>query len=269
MTPGFDRVLSFEKVANFRDFGYWRAADGARVAVGRLFRSGHLHYATDTDLARMEALGIVSVTDLRHPGEQRAQPSRWIGKLPLKLIEEPAAERSTSVGGRAEPPHIKALRANAQDLASMQEFMAANYVEMPFDVRLVTLFRRYFETLASGNGVMLIHCAAGKDRTGILAWLTHRALGVHRDDALEDFLLSNATGGATERLRQGRRYMEKVHGITASDEVLGSLLSVEPEYLERCEASLVAHSGSVDGYLADVLAVNQARRDRIRASLLV
>ena len=85
---------------------------------------------------------------------------------------------------------------------------------------------------------------------------------------MEDFLLSNAVGDAAERLRQGRRYMAKVHGITASDEVLGSLLSVEPDYLERCEASLVAHSGSVDGYLADMLAVGPARRDRIRALLL-
>lgn len=75
----------------------------------------------------------------------------------------------------------------------MQEFMATNYVEMPFDIRSVTLFRRYFETLASGNGAMLIHCAAGKDRTGILAWLTHRALGVHRDDALEDFSRATRT----------------------------------------------------------------------------
>lgn len=91
MPPGFDRVLSFEKVANFRDFVSWRAADGARAAVGRLFRSGHLLYETDTDLARMEALGIASVPDLRHLGEQRALPSRWIGKLPFKLIEEPAA----------------------------------------------------------------------------------------------------------------------------------------------------------------------------------
>lgn len=268
MSAGFERVLALQKVGNFRDFGRWRVAGGAWVARGKLFRSAHLHKATEADLARIAGLGIVTVTDLRHPGEQRAQPGAWIGKLDLQLIEEPAGDSSTSGAHRAEPPHLKALRANASDLAAMREFMAGQYTEMPFDPRHVALFRRYFETLARTDGPMLIHCAAGKDRTGILVWLTHRLLGVHPDDAMEDFLLSNATGDRSEQLRQARRYMDKVHGITASDEVFGALVTVEPGYIECCEAALVSHSGSVDRYLAEVLAVAPSRRDRIRDRLI-
>ena len=268
MTSEIERVFKLEGVNNFRDFGGWRAAEGTRVVTGRLFRCAHLHHATNTDIAHIGSLGIATVTDLRRPGERQAQPSAWIGKLSLKLIEEPAEDRMSRISDDAEPPHLHAFRASDRNLAAMREFLAAHYAEMPFDVRHVALFRRYFEALARGDGAMLIHCAAGKDRTGILAWLTHRLLGVHPDDAMEDFLLSNSAADIADRLPQARRFMEKVCGASISDEAIGALLSVEPNYIQRCEAALVARSGSVDGYLADVLAVDAVQRDRIRTELL-
>ena len=54
-----------------------------------------------------------------------------------------------------------------------------------------TCFRRYFQALAAAEGPVLIHCAAGKDRTGILAALTHHLVGVHADDIVADYLLTN------------------------------------------------------------------------------
>lgn len=268
MTRDIDRIMRLEGIGNFRDFGGWRAAGGAQVATGRLFRCATLHRATESDLARIVSLSIATVTDLRHASEQRAQPSAWIGKLPLALIEVPVAHGAGPAERGFEPPHLEALRANLQDLGAMREFLAAIYSEMPFDARLVALFRRYFETLAQDDRPCLIHCAAGKDRTGVLAWLTHRVLGVHRDDAMDDFLLSNAAGDMDGRLRQARRYMERVYGINPSDAAVGALLSVEPDYIHRCEAALVAHSGSVDSYLEGVLAIDPVRRDQIRALLL-
>ena len=62
--------------------------------------------------------------------------------------------------------------------------------------------------------------------------------------------------------------MEKVYGATISDEAIGALLSVEPGYIQRCEAALVARSGSVDRYFADLIAIAPVRRDRIRTELL-
>src|SRR6185369_6337959 len=63
------RVLRFDGINNFRDYGGWRAQDGARVVTGKLYRSAHLQRASEADLGRIAELGIATVTDLRHPAE--------------------------------------------------------------------------------------------------------------------------------------------------------------------------------------------------------
>lgn len=81
-------MLRLDALDNFRDFGGWRAAGGARVCWGRLFRSAHHAQATATDLDRIGALGIATVTGLRHPSEQRREPSAWIDRFFFDLIKE-------------------------------------------------------------------------------------------------------------------------------------------------------------------------------------
>jgi protein tyrosine/serine phosphatase len=268
MIPPDERVLKLEAVNNFRDYGGWRAADGAMVATGRLFRSAHMHRATAADIDRIGALGIATVTDLRRPSEQQAQPGAWIGKLPLAVIEEPADESDADLAYGEDPPHIRALRAGGFSPVAMRKFLADNYEELPYIGRHIALFRRYFNALATGSDAMLIHCAAGKDRTGILAWLTHRVLGVHPDDAMADYLLSNTAGNIAARLPQALEYMESVFGRPVGDAAIITLLSVEPDYIQRCEAALVARSGSVEGYVADVLGIDATTQRRIREGLL-
>lgn len=88
------------------------------------------------------------------------------------------------------------------------------------------MFSRYFDALANGAGAVLIHCAAGKDRTGILARLTHHVLGVHPDDAMEDYMLSNKAGNPAERLPILKRRMEAKHQRAISDEAIYARLTV-------------------------------------------
>lgn len=265
MNEEWQRVLPFEGVNNFRDYGGWRARDGARVATGALFRSAHHARATAGDAAWMRRLGIATVTDLRHPREQAVQPSAWLGTIELDVIEE--ADPDATDDGQ-EAPHMAAFRHSDFSPDSMRSFMTGHYGEMPYDARLVALYRRYFAALAASDGPVLIHCAAGKDRTGILAALTHHVLGVHPDDALEDYLLSNKAGNLAERLPFVRRSMEENYQRQIPDEALYALLSVEPGYLVRCRAALEERSGSIDRYLAETLGVGAAEREKICSRLL-
>ncbi|EQA98476.1 tyrosine-protein phosphatase [Sphingobium baderi] len=264
MTTLWERVLKLDAVHNFRDYGGWRAADGARVATGRLFRSAHHAHATEGDVERIGRLGILTVTDLRHPEEQREEPSAWIGKLAFGVIEEPEEDQ----GVKGEAPHIAAFRNSDFSPQSMRAFMITHYGEMPYDPRHVAMFRRYFDALASQDGGILIHCAAGKDRTGILAALTHHVLGVHSDDALEDYLLSNEAGNIAKRLPRLRRNMEKRYNRVIAEEAMHALLTVEEAYIARCWAALGEKSGSVDAYLTDMLGVDEGKRRLIREKLL-
>jgi protein tyrosine/serine phosphatase len=263
-----DRVKAFDGINNFRDFGGWRTGSGGRIATGVLFRSAHLARASDSDLARMLALGITDVIDLRQAAEQAEQPSAWIGRLALAVIEEPDDAGSSEAFDARLAPHLAAFAKSDFSAGAMRDLLAGHYRTMPYERRNIALFRRYFQRLATGHGGMLIHCAAGKDRTGILVRLTHHVLDVHPDDALEDYLLSNTAGNLAARLPRLKRHMEQVHGRSIDSEAIRTLLSVEPAYIAQCWMALRSKSGSVDNYLADVLGVEKFVKQQIRKRLL-
>lgn len=258
-------MIRFDRVNNFRDYGDLPSRVGGRVRKGRLFRSAHLSRASEDDVARLAGLGLATVADLRHPGEQAAHPSRWLGEIPVKVIDEPDHEG----GETQDAPHIDAFRKSDFSAAAMRDLLAGFYSEMPFDPRHIALFSRYFDALATNDGGMLIHCAAGKDRTGILAWLTHHILGVHPDDAMEDYLLSNDAANIAERLPGLRIQMEKSYGRPITEEAILGMLRVDPRFIDGLLDALAARFGSTDGYLVDALGVDPARQEAIRARLLV
>jgi protein tyrosine/serine phosphatase len=261
----WDRVIRMEAINNFRDYGDLPVAGGGRVCKGRLFRAAHLARASAADLARLAELGITTVTDLRHPSEQELQPGAWIGRLPIAVIEEPAPEDQQI----HEAPHIAAFRESDFSAAALRDFLSGHYRIMPFDPRHVAMFRRYFAALAGQDGGMLIHCAAGKDRTGILAWLTHHVLGVHPDDAMADYLLSNDAANIAERLPAVRARLQETYGRPISEEAMYGMLTVTPEFIASLIDALTENAGSVDAYLADVVGLDAAGRDALRARLIV
>ncbi|WP_421938099.1 tyrosine-protein phosphatase [Phenylobacterium sp.] len=121
------------------------------------------------------------------------------------------------------------------------------------------LFRRYFQALvAPDDGPVLIHCASGKDRTGLLAALTHWAVGVREDDLMGDFLATNALLGP--RLPGLRKLASSAAGREVGDDELLARVSVGPDYLEAAFGSMIERNGSVDGYLRDVLGLDAGRK---------
>lgn len=75
-----DRHIDFEAIENFRDFGGYATACGRGLKRGRLFRSGHHSLATEADLARLRALEVAAIVDLRQLSERTREPSRrWEG----------------------------------------------------------------------------------------------------------------------------------------------------------------------------------------------
>lgn len=258
------RVVMMEGINNFRDYGDVPTRGGGQVRKGLLFRSGHLARASAADTARLAQLGVAMVTDLRSAGEQAEQPSKWLAGYGAEVIEEPgSAERSGETA-----PHIAAFQQSDFSPDAMAAFLEGYYAVMPYEARHVRLFGRYFAALAERDGAMLIHCAAGKDRTGMLAWLTHQLLEVHPDDALEDFMLSNDAANVADRLPHLKRRMEASYGRAIADDALRAMLSVRPGFIANAQRAITERSGSIDAYLAEVLGVDAARRAAIRARLI-
>jgi len=250
-----DRVVTCHRIHNFRDYGGYQAPAG-RLRSGHLFRSAQHFEATPEDLAVVGALELGSVIDLRGSSERAAAPCpRPVGfDADVILIDD-----ETVVGA----PHIEAARP-AMSADDARASMANTYRTMPFRPVLMQLYTRYFERLAESDQPSLIHCLAGKDRTGVAVALFHHLVGVHRDDLMDDYLMTNLTGNIEARVAAGAPHVKAIFG-EMTDDALRALMSVEPMYLENGFAAMVERFGSIDSYLRDALGVTPERRDRIIA----
>jgi len=250
------RLHAFEAIDNFRDYGDYATTAGRRVQPGRLLRSAHHARASDADLERLRRLDIGAVVDLRRPGERRDQPSRRPEDFTGLVIEG-------GVDDGAEAPHIAFLKTADLTPDSGRRFMENTYRTLPFDASHQDVFARYFQALADQDRAVVIHCAAGKDRTGFLAALTHHLLGVSRDDMIEDYLLTNTAVDLAGRAPGIARKLHAMTGRLASDDAIVAFLGVEAAYLEAAFAEVEARHGSLNAYLRDALGVDTARRGRI------
>lgn len=250
------RIHRFDALDNFRDYGDYASAAGRHVAPGRLFRSAHHARASEADLARLGDLGLAAVVDLRRPGERRDQPSRRPPGFSGQVIESDHDE-----GGEA--PHITFLKTSDLTIDAGRTFMTGVYRELAFEPAHLDLFTRYFRLLGEAEGPVVIHCAAGKDRTGLLAALTHRLLGVHRDDLIADYLLTNEAVDLAARAPGIAKQLEAMTGRPAAHDAVVAFLGVEPVYIETAFAGIADRHGSVDAYLEQALGVDAALRDRI------
>ena len=175
------RHIEFTGLHNFRDVGGYRAADGRTVRWGRLYRSDSLSKLQGTDWERFRALDVRTVIDLRYPFEIAAR-----GRVPDGVH----AYHNLSIEHR---PYDQPSLGPDVETAS---YLAERYAEVVLDG--TAEIRRVLELIAHGdNAPVVVHCASGKDRTGIVAALVLTALGVSDEDIVADFAL---TGLATARL---------------------------------------------------------------------
>ena len=254
------RIHAFEALDNFRDYGGYDTAAGRALKAGRLFRSAHQASVTDADLERLAALDIGTVIDLRRPVERRRQPSKRPAGFSGQVIESDLDEAG-------EAPHITFLKTADLTPDSGRRFMTDTYRQLPFAPAHLDLFARYFRALGDTDRPVLIHCAAGKDRTGMLAALTHHLLGVGRDDLVEDYLLTNTAVDLAGRAPAIAEQLKAITGRTASHDAVVAFMGVEEAYLDAAIAAIEARHGSIDGYLEQALGVDTALRDRITERL--
>lgn len=254
-----NRILELEGVPNFRDYGGYATACGRGLKPARLFRSGNHHRATEADLEAMAGLGLAVIVDLRRRAEREREPSRrWPG-FAATVIENDIGDvgRPWEEELKGADPTVEFFRACSRGW----------YQRNPFEPRLIDLYARYFAALADGEGAVLVHCAAGKDRTGLLVALTHHLAGVHRDDLVEDFLLTNSAVSASHAPLVAE-LITRHTGRAPSDEALRTAMGVHSGDLEAAFEVMTDRCGSLDGYLETALGVDARTREAVAQRLL-
>jgi protein-tyrosine phosphatase len=131
--------------------------------------------------------------------------------------------------------------------------------------------RGMFECLSHGRLPLVVHCAAGKDRTGIAIGFLLAELGVDRATILEDYLLTNDSDFESFIRSQHEAHLglaDQNHPLLAMPaEMREVLLSADPKFLEAAFAA-VDEFGGLDVYLRDVCLIPNAMREKACAALL-
>ncbi len=171
----FERRIPFERVFNFRDVGGYRAADGRLVRWRRLFRSDALSGLTEAERERFLGLGIRTVLDLRRPYVLAAggRVPAWDGLTYRHL----------------DPQHPEWKITPYHDGLDPSRYLAERYHDL-----IEHGARRLVEAIGliadEAAAPMVVHCVAGKDRTGVVCALTLSLLGVSDADIDADYALS-------------------------------------------------------------------------------
>lgn len=239
---------------NLRDYGGYAMADGARLCTGRLFRSGQLDDALPEDRGLLARLGVTEVVDLRSAGE---------ASIASNLAYEDYA--GAILAPRSEDGVIPHAIKGLVRLASPDEVanhMVGIYRTLPGSVRFREAISLYFRALAESDGASFIHCFAGKDRTGLAVALFHLAMGVHADDMMEDYLLTNAAG--EERIAAGIATLRGQSDIDVNEAVLREAMGVRPEFLTAALEVIAAETMSPATWICQMTGLGSADLEEIR-----
>ncbi|GAB3318196.1 tyrosine-protein phosphatase [Haliea atlantica] len=251
-----ERRLVLQGTPNFRDFGGYTTSDGRRVRRGLLFRSGQLSSLTEADVAALRRLRLDVICDFRREDEQRHAPNRL-----------PADPLPRTVSLPITPGSNEAVFASGSlDLGGRQamfDFMVA--INQDFAENQGDAFGRMFrELLEQPESRSLVHCAAGKDRTGFAAAIILLALGVPREQVMADYLLTSRYFSPPKEIER-LRVKYGLEGVP--DDAILPMLEVHPEYLARALRSIDDY-GDFDSYLREVMGLGNAERDELRIRYL-
>jgi len=257
------RVLPLEGGCNFRDCGGYETTDGARVRWGRLYRSGVLARLSPTAAAQVQALGVRSVCDLRRTAERALHPNPAFGAK-VRRFEWDTEQESSPIRDRA--------FAASNDAAGVHQAMLTMYERLPFGLqgRLAGVFAALDH---AGQGATIVHCTAGKDRTGVAVALVLGALGVRREAIVEDYALTNTAVDLRAQLLgadgTGAGLAATAEPILAlSVTAQNAMLAARPEYIQASLDAIETRHGSVRRYLLDELAIEAAVLERLCERLL-
>ena len=239
------RHLSLQGASNFRDLGGYPTADGRTTRWRHIFRSNHLGQLTVPDIEIVRALGVRSAFDFRGVEERTAGVcvvnEITVHSLPIEPTVVASLRAELTRGTLTAPTALEIMRESYR-----------NYVR-----HNTHNFRNLFGHLLEDSAPLVIHCTAGKDRTGFASALILHALGVPDDVIAEDYLLTNT---------YYKRDVSSAADLPA--DVLNAIGTVEASYLAAAFEAVGSEYGDLESYLRDGLKLGAAERTALKERYL-
>jgi protein tyrosine/serine phosphatase len=243
--PEVKRIIELDGCLNFRDLGGYKTQDGRHLRTGQLFRSDALHYMTETDVRTVrDEIGVRVVIDLRSSGEIRSEGTGPLSSPPMAY-------------------HHLPLFDGTQDVADLKE------VPIELDDQYLFILRtaqgpisQVLRILANAPTPAVFHCAAGKDRTGVISALLLSLLGVSEKDIVEDYVFTSLNlDQIVQRLQKTPGYQEIFERLPPST------LHARPETMVSFLSGVRRTYGSMQGY-ARAAGIDEATVSALERKLL-
>lgn len=258
--------LEFDSLVNARDVGGIPTRDGGRIAERRLLRSDNLQDLTRADVQRLRDLGVTDIIDLRSLYEvESTGPGPLVGQEGFTFhhfsyfIEQHADDSDEA--GDAELPGDTLPWAGRRDTSiTVPDGFASTYLSFLVDRPASVLGA--LRGIAASPGAALVHCAAGKDRTGTTAALALLVAGAERQAVIDDYAASS------ERMDRivGRLLGTRTYGANLAHRPMSSHLT-QPVTMEAFLDYADDTHGGVEPMLAATIGWTEDDTARMRRSL--
>jgi len=256
--PG-EQVIHLKGTTNTRDIGGYQTGDQSTLRRGQIIRSDKLSRLTANDFQKLEEIGLKTVIDLRTNKEHDESPTVWKGDNPPRFVHLPVGDANNDWFASQR----KMMKKNSFTEEQSLEHMVEGYRMIAEEG--TSSYQKLMElVLDESNWPILIHCNAGKDRSGVGVALILEALGVNRETIMEEYLLTNEISRIEEKaallskqsksLSRGSRYSK---GVSANAWL--PIVGVRAEMLEAFYASVDEKYGSMDAFLTELGVDNDAR----------
>ena len=256
--------FAIPSLVNLRDIGGCPSSFGGVVRTGVVFRSTDLSRLTDTDLETLDALNITAVFDLRTPGEQQRRPARVPDGARHIGLDVLADRQSGSIA--ASLPEIiadPALAAEAFDDGRAARYLRESYRDFVALPSAAASYRALAEGLARGEVPALVHCSAGKDRTGWAAASLLLFAGAGEDDVFADYLRTNDM-----LLPQFDALFARFAELGGDPEILKPMLGVRRDYLDVAIDEALTRYGTIEQFFAEGLGLYDDSLQALRTRLV-
>ena len=250
-----ERMIPLQRVPNLRDIGGYRTQDGHQVKWGQVYRASALDRLNEQDHETLRELNVHLVCDMRTLDETTAAPDQ----LPRTI----------------DYLHLPVTTTSSRWMAVLHLIFDVNYLSnllLDLYTRVVLdenpqVFEAIFGNLAQADRIpMIVHCAAGKDRTGVLTAVLLSFLGVDDETIIADYTLSNTFFDFFHEA--GRTVMQQLTVFGISDDEFNHLLLADGAVMRETLAHLYDVYGSAEQYLRQHVGLDEQTLAAVRTNLL-
>lgn len=242
-------------ISNFRSVSGYRNKDGLAMKPGRIFRGASLDRLSMEDAVYMkQELGIRYILDYRDAKEAELKKD----VLADGMVYERISALIVSSGQQGfDFGELLQQNLSAAHVQMLFSYLLDGYQHMPFHN---PAYHRLFELLQKNDGNIYFHCSAGKDRTGIGAFLIMMALGMREEDGVKEYLLSN------QYLKDFAAGFYREHPMSEEDKIYSDkLLYVAEESLMTSIKAIKGRYGSYEEFFEREYGIGAEKRAVLRS----